>query len=133
MYFITILYLLLLLPDGDNYHIVFEQIGELASSVTYIHALTKIPLAEIEEQLDTYVVQLNRFRSLFKHPEWFELDKGEAARMSNDTLNLHGRLVHRHLQAAKKLVSSHMLVADDLILEIQHLRDSMPQPEHEHK
>ena len=131
MYFITLLYCLLL-PVGDNYHIVFEQIGELASSVTYIHAHVKIPLAEIEDQLDVYVLQLHKFDKQFRHPEWFILSPESQKNMAHkETLNLHGQLVNRHLQAGRKLITTHMLIADDLIREIQHLRNSMPQPENE--
>lgn len=48
-------------PDMNSpYHLVFEEIGEMASSLSYIHTALKINVSQMETNLDTIVAAIQR-------------------------------------------------------------------------
>jgi hypothetical protein len=46
-------------------HIIFEQVGEMASSVTYLHVKMEVDIQAIEEQIERYQIEVVKLKSHF--------------------------------------------------------------------
>ena len=70
---LQLLFLLPLLPETDT-TVVFEEIGEMASSLTYVHVTIPFDLTEIIEQITIYDDSLKALEkqlpSLFYDSQW---------------------------------------------------------------
>ena len=112
----------------DSYHIVFEQIGEIASSVTYIHTKLTIDLDSIEEQLRIFATRLKRYDNYFI-PGNFEL--GGVSKYINESSAVHLRnhIVQRNLEAAKRIVEQKKGIIVELTEDLEKIRQSMPIPQ----
>jgi hypothetical protein len=55
------LFLMICLCYSRANHIIFEQVGEMASSVTYLHVKMEVDLDEIHTFAQTYLELINFF------------------------------------------------------------------------
>jgi hypothetical protein len=88
-------------------HIIFEQVGEMASSVTYIHVKMEVDIQAVEEHIKEYQLQFPKLDELFKtklqtHLDsikyWTGYDYGEPV----DAAKSHYRELKQVLESRQK-------------------------------
>ena len=122
------LHLLLLLPllPETGAKVVFEEIGEMASSLTYVHVTIPLDLTEIIEQITLYDDSLKELKknlpSLFYDKTW---DDGQDTYLQ-PVIDLFKRSQTR----LEDVVQQHLYNVDDIRYRLNSLRDLLPEPEH---
>jgi hypothetical protein len=112
-----------------SYHVVFEQIGELASSVTYIHVKLTIDFDSIEKHIFEYQGKLTSFKAQLSSPRNYEMPENvREAIKENSAYQLQRQIVARHIDAAQRIISNKLITTSHLISDVNQLKNSMPIP-----
>ena len=126
---VFILLLLLLIPGQESYHVVFEQIGELASSVTYIHVKLTIDLVSIEEHIGKYSEKLVGFKGQTSNKENYQMpEEIKKTIVESSAYALQRQIIQRHIEASQRILSNRIITASQLFDEVQQLKNVMPIP-----
>lgn len=129
------LLLLLLLTSFQTikgHHIVFEQIGELASSVTYMHVKLTVELTSIEKQAVAFKIKLNELFHKFNDLAVWTWGLGpNQEKVKGDGLELRTQILRNHVDAARKIIDFKLISVKHLENEVNQLKNSMPVPREE--
>jgi len=98
-------------------HIIFEQVGEMASSVNYIHIKLDLDLDGIDVHLRHYRGLLYDVKTAFTYNERFFADN--AAR--------YRTLIHTHLNSIHKICDRRITKTNSIEAAIANLRETLPQ------
>jgi len=123
-----IIFLINFLHNIHSYHIVFEQIGELASSVTYLHVKLTVDLSSIEKQIDSFDNKLDTLRNQFSDITRFEAP-ADLKITEASARNLRINIVHRTCVAARKIIASKKTALSKLREDVHQLQQTMPVPQ----
>ena len=124
--FTLLLFTWTLFEITQTYHIVFEQIGELASSVTYIHVKLKVDLKSIYDHVKAYSKRLMRFNDQFHVKNYNMSEEVQWYIYDGSARHLRGHIVQRLVQSARRMVGHHTGTANELFNELEQLKGSMP-------
>jgi len=125
--------LIALVHHQDAYHVVFEQIGELASSVTYIHVKLTIEFDAIELHIKEYVEKLKGFQGQISQNNYEMPDPVKKVITENSTINLQRQIVRRQIEAAQRVIKNRLVTSTQLLQAVQQLKNSMPVPSEKDK
>ena len=104
-------------------HIIFEQVGEMASSVTYIHVKMQVDFGDWHEHYEQYLNALSEINSAFKYnSKFFENSKGKIPGVRD----LQDEMVLTHLRTIGNLTDSRKKIATRLLRTFQALKQTMP-------
>jgi hypothetical protein len=99
-------------------HIIFEQVGEMASSVTYLHVKMDVDLDEIHAFATNYIRIIETVR------EQSEKKKVEAIKFHK----LAPKPVLTHINNVNKMCDDRVRAANIIINEVKSLRHTLPNP-----
>jgi hypothetical protein len=116
------------LPTNDSYHVVFEQIGELASTVTYVHVKFTVDFEAIEDHIKAYRDKLISFRDKLKESNYQQPPDVRQNIYDTSAVNLQTQIIQRHIQAGQRLISNRLITSAALEIELTQLKGSMPEP-----
>ena len=115
-----------------GHHIVFEQIGELASSVTYMHVKLTVELSSIETQAIAFRAKLQELFHKFNNLEVWDWTRGkEHAKIKGDAVEIRTQIMRNHVDAGRKIIDYKILSTKNLEAEVKQLKNSMPIPRDE--
>jgi len=121
--------ILTLLTSLHSYHVVFEQIGELASTVTYIHVKLTVEFKAIEKHILEYKEKLNSFKGQLSSANNYEMpDHVKKVITENSAYQLQRQIVNRHIEAAQRILSNKLINTNTLMIEVNQLKNAMPEP-----
>jgi len=114
-----------------SHHIIFENIGQMATGVTYIHAKITINFSAIEEHYDAYINAINEIKLAAKDHvlrpikvQQANMNKKELDVISHTLLTL--KLTNH--EALEKIFKWRADSATNLLIKTNTLRASLPQP-----
>jgi len=120
-----LIFLINFLHNIHSYHIVFEQIGELASSVTYLHVKLTVDLHSIKTQIEAFEGKLDTLRTQFNDFNVFNAP--ESVKITDQSaINLRTNIVHRTVVAARKIISSKKAGINKLKEDVKQIQQTMP-------
>ena len=103
-------------------HIIFEQVGEMASSVTYIHVKLDMDIDDLDNHLEEYKTQIHQIKRIFKYDEkFFITPEGTYIETTKETL------IHTHLNSIQKFCDRRLTKTKAIATAINNLRESLPQ------
>jgi hypothetical protein len=111
-------------------HIIFEQVGEMASSVTYLHVKMDINLEEIHEAAKLYLELIEKVRTYSASEK--EIAISEKKEKHSHTLSVSyleaEQLINNHLNNINRLCDDRKRKAKALVGEVNSLRHTLPNP-----
>jgi hypothetical protein len=111
-------------------HIIFEQVGEMASSVTYLHVKMDINLEEIHQQATTYLDLIENIRSYSIAEEKAAIEEKRVKH--SHTLSVSyleaEQLIKNHLANINRLCDDRRKKAKAIINDVKSLRHTLPNP-----
>jgi hypothetical protein len=117
------------LASIQTYHVIFEQIGEMASTVTYIHVKLTIEFELIEKHIFEYQERLNIFKRQLSTDKNYEMPDHVREKVTDDSAyNLQRQIVKRHIEAAQRILTNKLVTTNTLLYEVNQLKNAMPQP-----
>ena len=133
-HFGSILLLLIYLVCTLANQIIFEQVGEMASSVTYLHVKFEVDLQDIEDHIYEYEAVFPKLKAIFK--PLFEADLKNISKVYNEH-DAYSRQVQRDLLASTKTNYNELDKAlayrqkhvKRFLDEVKALRDALPRQE----
>jgi len=120
--------LVALIQHQDAYHVVFEQIGELASSVTYIHVKLTIQFDAIELHIKEYVEKLKGFQKQIVTENYGMPDPVNKIITEPSTRHLQRQIIYRQVEAAQRVIKNRLVTSTQFLQAVQQLKNSMPVP-----
>ena len=107
-----------------SHHIIFENIGQLASAVTYIHAKVAINFSAIEDQHLVYTGMLHAMTArLHQLPsDYYNYSVSDAK------LGPVSNIYRENLKHCQQILLSHIIRSDWVTKDLIALRATMPHP-----
>jgi len=115
-----------LLLETLSHHIIFENIGQLASAVTYIHAKVAINFTTIEDQHLLYIGMLHSLNARLHTlpvPKYNYSDP-----VDEEKLKPIDRMLYEDLKQSQQVLMFYILSASWITTEVEALRLAMPVP-----
>ena len=112
-------------------HIIFEQVGEMASSVTYLHVKMEIDLEEIHKYATTY---FDLIQDVIKYSESEKVEalKKLAKKMDNNkgswSYQEQEKVIVAHLDNIRRICEDRKRKARAILQETMSLRHTLPNP-----
>jgi hypothetical protein len=125
--------LIALVHHQEAYHVVFEQIGELASSVTYIHVKLTIEFDAIELHIKEYVEKLKGFQKQIITSNYGMPDPVQKIITEHSARHLQRQIIDRQVEAAQRVIKNRLVTSTQLLQNVQQLKNSMPAPSEKDK
>jgi hypothetical protein len=115
--FLLISGVLITFPPPNPAHVVFEEFGTMAGSVSYMHVTLHINLSHVDNLINEY----KRTTGLIQDTlgEQYHVAMSRASNHTKD-------LIYRHHLIATQVIEIHNQAADDAGNEIKHLRGVLP-------
>jgi hypothetical protein len=111
----------------QSHHIIFENIGQLASAVTYLHATIVINFTTIEDQYMLYLGMLHninvKLHGIGTDSPWYNLT--EIHHTERKRINA---MWEEDLNKSKQTIMFHILRSNWVVKDIDALRAAMPTP-----
>jgi hypothetical protein len=119
------LHLITQIPEADGNYVLFENIGEMASSVSYLHVKVTLNLSDIDVQLQKFVGLLDLFNRTLVPT--MGLNKTETDLKFKYETQL--RWIHeRHTNISRNIIALHIWEVNDLKNRLTTIRHILPLP-----
>ncbi len=120
------IFLLLRFPAPTSaHHIVFEEIGEMAGALSYIHAVIPVNISGLDRAANTFRSQVTDLRRRY-HDAQTKIDKTlNDAPDSGQKRQLAQNIKHQQ-QIQESFLSASESEADDLLTLLDNLKGSLP-------
>ncbi len=121
-----LIFLLLRFPlPTSAHHIVFEEIGEMAGALSYIHAVIPVNISGLDRATNTFCSQVANLRRKYN------IAQAKIDKTMNDAPNsTHKQQLARDIkyqrQLQDKFLQTSELEADDLLALLDNLRGTLP-------
>ncbi len=120
------IFLLLRFPSPTSaHHIVFEEIGEMAGALSYIHAVIPVNISGLDRAANTFRSQVAKLRQNYNIAQ-AKIDKT----MSDAPDSAHKKQLARDIkyqrQLQEKFLETSESEADDLLMLLDNLRGTLP-------
>ena len=108
---------------SSSHHIIFEQVGEMASSVTYIHVKFEVSFDDFQQYYDHYIRKLDHIADSFKYDEKFF-----SSIKYNDPIlkDFYKHIIVSHLNSIRNLCERRKKFAVSILHSFEGLRNAMP-------
>jgi response regulator of citrate/malate metabolism len=121
-----LIFLLLHFPSlTSTHHIVFEEIGEMAGALSYIHAVIPVNISGLDRAANTFRSQVISLRQNFNLAQT-KIDKT----MNNTPDSSHKRQLARDIkyqrQLQEKILETSESEADNLLMLMDNIRGTLP-------
>ena len=116
---------LMLLSISFANHIIFEQVGEMASSVTYIHVKMQLNFQDFTAHHKMYIQKLDKIYYAFQHTQAFD---HVSTHDRYDVRKMHHEIVQTHLSTIQNLTQRRKETAKQILRGLEGLKQSLPQP-----
>lgn len=124
--FSTLLIILMMSVDiSHTHHIIFEQVGEMASAVTYIHVKFEVSFTDFLDHYNAYVFKLTDMKQKFKiDDKFFKLQK------ENGIISSHTKkIITQQLNNIQALCDDKISKAKAILHSFEGIKNAMPLPE----
>jgi hypothetical protein len=123
MHFTFLPILMMCLGLSFTHHIIFEQVGEMASAVTYLHVKFEVSFTEFQDHYDAYVAKLNELHKAFEYDEkFFKIGRAPVSAGPRE-------IILNHLRAIRALAHRKRTQAKSILNTFQGIRNAMPKPD----
>ena len=111
-------------------HIIFEQVGEMASSVTYLHVKMEMDLDEITEFALNYIQIIEKVlaHSETKKDEAIVFHQKRYNQVRSATYIMEEKPVLVHIANIRRMCNDRIRAAKVIISEVKSLRHTLPNP-----
>lgn len=114
-----------------NDHIIFEQVGMLASSVTYIHVKMELDIQDIEDHVLEYQKVFPELKLFFKPHlnEYMEKVLYYTGKPNADHQGHSVQEAKAHAEMIETLLDHRLQATEKILVAIKALRNTLPNPE----
>ena len=112
-------------------HIIFEQVGEMASSVTYLHVKMEVDLDEIHTFANTYLELIDKIRVHSVEEKVKAIDrikKKHSNQLGSWSYQEDEKIIMAHVTNIHRICDDRKMKAKAILQEVNSLRHTLPNP-----
>ena len=112
-------------------HIIFEQVGEMASSVTYLHVKMEVDLDEIHTFAQTYLELIDKIRLHSESEKVKAIDrikKKHSNNLGSYSYLEDEKIITTHILNIHRICDDRKMKAKTILQEVNSLRHTLPNP-----
>jgi hypothetical protein len=112
-------------------HIIFEQVGEMASSVTYLHVKMEVDLDEIHTFARTYLELIDKIRVHSVEEKVKAIDrikKKHSNQLGSWSYQEDEKIIMAHVTNIHRICDDRKMKARTILQEVNSLRHTLPNP-----
>lgn len=122
--FVTALHLSLNIEEANSHYVLFENVGQMTSSVSYLHVKVSLNLSDIDVQLQKFIALMDQFNRTLS-----PTIKADNATEIKFRYESQLKWIHeRHTIISRNIINLHIWEVNDLKNRLANLRHILPLP-----